>query len=138
LRGRLDDIHAAGVELVFVGNGAVPFARNFLESEVPGSEVYTDPSRESYLALGMRRGLAGVLGPHSLVAGMRARRAGFRQHGVEGDPLQLGGFFAVEKGGRIVYAQVHSSAGDRPDVDAALRSLTAQVGQSGHGGGGSR
>lgn len=124
MRGRLDDIHAAGAELVFVGNGAVPFARNFLQCEVPGSEVYTDPSRESYLALGLRRGLTGVLRPDSLVAGMRARRAGFRQHGVEGDPLQLGGFFAVEKGGRILNAQVFNSAGDRPNVDAALRSFT--------------
>ncbi len=123
MRGRLDDIHAAGAELVFVGNGAVPFARNFQEREVPGCEVYTDPSRASYLALGMRRTVIGTLRPKSLLAGWRATRAGHVQHGVEGDPFQLGGFFAVARGGRILYAHVHSSAGDRPDVDAALRHL---------------
>jgi hypothetical protein len=123
LRGRLDDIHAAGAELVFVGNGAVPFARNFQEHEAGGAEVYTDPSRESYLALGLRRSVAGTLGPRSLLAGLRATLAGHVQRSVEGDPYQLGGFFAVAPGGRILYTHVHRSAGDRPDVDAALAAL---------------
>jgi hypothetical protein len=125
LRGRLDDIHAAGTELIFIGNGAVHFAKNFAETLVPGSEVYTDPSRESYMALGLKRTLMGVMGPRSLLAGFRATRAGHIQKSVEGDGMQLGGFFAVAEGARIVYADIHTSAGDRPDVTAALAALAA-------------
>lgn len=131
MRARKHDIEAAGASLVFVGNGAVPFARNFQETRVPGFEVYTDPSRESYRALGLRRGLWGVLNPTSLRVGWRARRAGFEQTTVEGDPLQLGGFFAVARGGEILYSHVHTSAGDRPDVDAALAALRQSTGSAG-------
>jgi len=123
LRGRLDDIHAAGAELVFVGNGPVHFAKGFRDRQVPGCEVYTDPSRATYEALGMRRSVLGTMGPRSVVAGMRATMAGHRQTSVEGDPFQLGGFFAVARGGEILYARPYSSAGDRPDVDAALAAL---------------
>src|SRR5436190_11301774 len=125
LRGRLDDIHAAGAELVFVGNGAVRFARNFQEHHVPECEVYTDPARASYLALGLRRTVMGTVDLRSVVAGWRARRAGHVQRSVEGDPFQLGGFFAVAKGGAIRYRHAHDSAGDRPNVDAALAALRA-------------
>lgn len=127
MRGRRDDIRAAGAELIFIGNGAIHFARNFAEEQVPGFEVYTDPSRESYMALGLKRTLLGVMGPRSLLTGFRATRAGYVQKSVEGDGMQLGGFFAVAPGGRIVYADIHSSAGARPDVDAALRALAAPV-----------
>jgi hypothetical protein len=125
LRGRLDDIRKAGAELVFVGHGAVRFARHFQEHEVPESEVYTDPSRASYLALGLRRSVRGTIRPSSLLAGWRARRAGFEQHSLEGDPFQLGGFFAVARGGAIRYGRAFSTAGERPDVDAAVRALRA-------------
>jgi len=123
LRGRLDDIHEAGAELVFVGNGVVPFAKHFQETHVPGCEVYTDPSRASYLALGLKRSVAGTIGPSSVLAGLRARRAGHSNGRLEGDPFQLGGVFAVAKGGAIRYEEAHGTAGDRPDVDAALAAL---------------
>jgi hypothetical protein len=131
LRGRSEDIKAGGADLVFVGNGAVPFAKHFREREVPGFKVYTDPSRESYRALGLKRSLLGTLGPRSLLAGMRATSAGHVQTSVEGDAFQLGGFFAVARGGEIRYAELYSSAGDRPDIDHALAALRRDVRQSG-------
>ena len=123
MRGRRGDIESAGATLVFVGNGAVHFSKNFQERYVPGFEVYTDPSRESYRALGLKRSVTGTLGPRALLAGLRATAAGHVQTSVEGDGLQLGGFFAVARGGEILFGEVFSSAGDRPDVDAALAAL---------------
>ncbi len=127
MRGRRGDIEGVGAKLVFVGNGAVHFARNFQENEVPGFEVYTDPSRESYRALGLKRSVRGTLGPRALRAGLRSTLAGHVQTSLEGDGFQLGGFFAVARGGKIVYAEVFSSAGDRPNVDAALAALGRDV-----------
>ena len=127
MRSRSGDIRASGADLVFIGNGAVPFAKHFKEHEVPGFEVYTDPSRESYQALGLKRSLLGTLGPRSLLAGMRAVRAGHAQTSVEGDAFQLGGFFALARGGEIRYGEIHSSAGDRPDEDAALAALRGDL-----------
>ena len=131
MRGSSDDIKAARAVLVFVGNGAVPFAKNFADTQVPGFEVYTDPSRESYQALGLKRSALGTLGPRSLFAALRSTRAGHVQTSVEGDGFQLGGFFAVAKGGEIRYAEVYSSAGDRPNVHAALAALRHDLSRSG-------
>lgn len=130
MRSRSGDIRASGADLVFVGNGAVQFAKHFKEREVPGFEVYTDPSRVSYQALGLKRSLLGTLGPRSLLAGVRATGAGHRQTTVEGDAFQLGGIFAVARGGEIRYSEIHSSAGDRPNVGAALASLRGDVRRS--------
>ena len=130
MRSRRGDIRAAGADLVFVGNGAVEFAKQFQERQVRGFEVYTDPSRESYQALGLKRSLLGTLGPRSLLAGMRAVSAGHPQTSVEGDAFQLGGFFAVARGGEIRYAEIHSSAAERPNVDAALAALGSDVRRS--------
>ncbi len=123
MRGRLGEIQAAGAELVFIGNGTPAQAGNFQSHYAPGIAVYTDPGRKTYEALGMRRSVAGTLGPSSLAAGLRAWRQGFRQTGTEGDPFQLGGLIAVARGGEVRYVQLFQGAGDRPDLDAALAAL---------------
>lgn len=124
MRGRLDEIHAAGAELVFIGNGSVAFAKQFAAREVPGCRVYTDPSRTAYRALGLRRSVAGTLSPRSLAAGLRSTLKGYVQTSVQGDGFQLGGLFAVRPGGEIAFAQVNRDAADRPDLDGALRALS--------------
>jgi hypothetical protein len=125
LRGRLGRIQAAGAELVFIGNGTPAQAGNFQSRYAPGIAVYTDPGRETYQALGMRRSVKGTLGPSSLVAGLQAWRQGFSQTGTEGDPFQLGGLIAVARGGEVRYAQLFQGAGDRPDLEAALAALVS-------------
>lgn len=124
MRARLDEIHAAGADLAFIGNGSVAFAKQFGAREVPDCSVYTDPSRTAYRALGLRRSVAGTLGPRSLAAGLRSTLRGHAQTSVQGDAFQLGGLFAVRPGGEIVFAQVDRDAADRPDLDSALRALS--------------
>jgi alkyl-hydroperoxide reductase/thiol specific antioxidant family protein len=123
LRGRLKDIEAAGAELILVGNGSIEQALNFQRARAPEVRVFTDPTLESYKALGMRRSVAATLGLSSIVAGARATARGFIQTSTEGDGFQQGGTYAVAKGGTIVYSQPNRSAGDRPDIDAALQAL---------------
>jgi hypothetical protein len=125
LRDRLDEVRAAGAELVLVGNGSVQFAARFQREKAPDCAVFTDPSLEIYRELGMKRGVGATLGLSSLVAGVRAARRGYRQTSREGDAWQQGGTYAVAKGGRTVYAKANRNAADRPDLDAALAALRA-------------
>ena len=123
MRERLDDIRAAGAELVLVGNGSVRAAARFQREQAPESAVFTDPSLETYRTLGMRRGVWATVAPTTLVAVARALLRGRRQTSVQGDPWQQGGVYVVARGGTILYAQANRNAADRPDVDAALAAL---------------
>lgn len=128
MRERLDDIRSAGAELVLVGNGSVKFAAHFQQERAPEVRVFTDPTLESYKALGMKRSAAATLSPAALVAGARAMAHGHVQTSVEGDGWQQGGLYAIAEGGRIVYSRPNDNAGDRPDIDAALEALKAAGG----------
>ena len=126
MRGRLAEIRAAGADLAFVGNGSVPHARQFQARHVPGCDVYTDPARRTYEALGMRRSVGATLGPASTAAFVRATLRGHRQTSIEGDPWQQGGLVVLAAGGGLLHVQRNRTAGDRPDVDAALAALSGQ------------
>jgi hypothetical protein len=123
LRGKLDQVHDAGAELLFIGNGSAEQAAAFQREQAPDSPVYTDPSRSAYQALGMIRSVGATLGLGSMLAGIKAMRRGFRQRSTQGDPWQQGGLFAVARGGQVVYSQPYTDAGGRPDLEAALRAL---------------
>jgi len=122
--GRLDEIRSAGAELAFVGNGRPDQAAAFGRREVPGCDVFTDPSLKAYEALGMVRGVLATLGPGSIAAGVGATLRGRRQTRLEGDAWQQGGLLLLAPGGRVLFLQRNRSAGDRPDLDGALAALS--------------
>ncbi len=123
MRDRLEEIRTAGAELVLVGNGSVKFASAFQHDRAPELRVFTDPSRKTYEALGMKRGVLATIGVRSQVAGWRSTRRGYLQTSLQGDAWQQGGLLAVEKGGHVAYEHANRSAGERPDLGAALAAL---------------
>jgi len=88
--------------------------------------LLTDPSRESYCALQMRRGPASVLTPATLARGFKAWRAGFRQSPVAGDPLQQGGVVVIAPGGVERYRYISHDAGDHPTSTQILSAIESQ------------
>ena len=123
LRDVVDDIHARGAELVFIGNGTPEQARTLareLELAVP---LFTDPERRGFAALGARRSLAGALHPGTLRSALRAWRGGHRQQGVQGDALQLGAVVIVRPGDVVAYLHRSAYAGDHPPPAEILRRL---------------
>lgn len=130
MHGAKGDIEAAGGSLVFLGTGSPAFAKDFQQERVPDTPVFSDPSGATYNALGARSGLAVTLGPSSLLAGRRARAAGFRQGRTQGKALQLGGVAVILPGDRVAWSFLSQFAGDHPetgDVLAALRAAVATV-----------
>jgi hypothetical protein len=123
LRGRLDEVHAAGAELVFIGNGSPRLAKRFAETRARGVTVLTDPSLDVYRALGMKRSVIATLGPQTWLGVARSLARGNMQQVVQGDPWQQGGLLAMARGGRIVYRRPNRDAAERPDLAAALEAL---------------
>lgn len=123
MRGVKREIESAGARLVFIGNGATAFAREFRDTFVPDCEVLTDPSAASYALFGARRGIWVTLSPMSWPAGLRALRRGFMQSSSRGHAYQLGGVAIVDSGGLVRWSYMSRFAGDHPAPSEILARL---------------
>lgn len=120
---RLNEIHAAGAQLIAIGNGHEHWARAFIEEEGAAFPVYVDPSRRSYEHYGMKRGLTEVLGPKSVRHSLRAMSRGHFQSQTRGDGLQNGGVIVLDEDGEILYEHIEDEAGDLADLDEVIAAL---------------
>ena len=119
LRERVREL---GAERIVIGNGTVEQARLFRE-ETGTSPLFTDPTRQAYCAMEMRRGRRSVFTLGVLRNSIRAWRQGFRQSGVAGDPFQQGGVVIVAPTGRELYRFISREAGDHPPPSAILTAI---------------
>ena len=120
LHRRIDDIHAAGAELVVIGNGTPNFVAGFRETTGYRGPLFVDPSLEAYRRAGMKRGVTTVLNPKSALHLVRALRRGQRQGRTQGDQWQQGGTVVVAPDGQVRYAYHSSEAGDHAPIHAIL------------------
>lgn len=120
MHGVKDRIEAKGAKLVFVGNGAPHMAKAFQEDYGITSPLFTDPSLAAYRALGLRKS-GKVL--QALKAVPRAMLAGYFQGKTQGDAMQIGGVFVVDRTGDVVFEYKSEAAGDHPPTDAILAAL---------------
>lgn len=123
-------IRERGAELVFVGNGNRHFAAAFRDAHAIEAPLYVDTKRESYRALGMKRGFFATLGNLASMRNMaRALADGFRQGLTRGDAWQLGGVLVVLAGGEVAYRYASAAAGDHPRPEDVIAALPAPQGQ---------
>ena len=85
----------------------------------------TDPSRESYGALGFTRKLSGILSAKALVGGIRALRDGHHQSGIQGDAMQLGGAVVIGPGPALYFYYRSNLASDHPPVEKIVEASTS-------------
>jgi hypothetical protein len=97
----------------------------FKEEHCPTGDVGVDFERKAYKAFELKRGLASTFSPLSVGKALGAMRGGHRQGANQGDPLQQGGAFVIDRGGRIEYAYVSKRAGDHPTPEALLGALSS-------------
>ena len=129
MRDFIPRIHAAGGELVILGNGTPEHARWFIEDYSFDTPVVTDPALRSHKVVGARRGLRAVLDPRTFAAVFRARRRGLRQEKTKGSGTQLGGVFVITPRGDMPFRYLSRFAGDHPDPEAAVRALEQAAGR---------
>lgn len=55
--------------------------------------------------------------------GRRARKAGFRQTAVRGDPVQNGGVVVFDENGDVIYVHIEQETGDLADLDEVIAAL---------------
>lgn len=120
---RRTDFAARGVEPVVVGHGTVEEAQAFAAAHAAGLRVFTDPTREAYCAVGMKRGLGTSMSVGVVKRAARAYARGFRQTRTQGDALQQGGVILLAPDGRMLFEFISDEAGEHPSLDDVLAAV---------------
>ena len=111
--------------IVVVSFTAPPMLARFEGELQLGLEMFADPERAVYDALGFGRGSVSRVWLHPRVWMRYARllAGGARLRAAEGDTLQLGGDAVIDAEGRLAW--IHRSTGpeDRPPVTRVRRAL---------------
>lgn len=123
---RLAEIAALGVHALVIGNGPADHIEAFVErhglSDKP-VDVVTDPSLVAFDAAGLGRSMWATMGPLAVVDFLRALTHGQRARRTDGDLLQQGGAFLIDRG-VVVWAHRNASLGGHADaadlIDAVL------------------
>jgi len=123
LRDVVPGIRERGAEIAVVGNGSAEQAAGLVRELGLDFPLFTDPERRTFAALGARRSLGGVLNLGTLKSAVRAWSAGHRQHGVQGDAMQLGGTVVIHPGGRVAHVHRSEHAGQLPPLDGVLAAV---------------
>jgi hypothetical protein len=119
----IDKLHAAGAEVIVIGNGAPHFIAGFRELTGWQGPIYTDPSLGVFEAAQLERGIGRTLDPRGLFKTARALAGGHRQGRTQGDAWQQGGVLVVAPGGEIRWRHASARPGDNASVDEILASL---------------
>ena len=106
-----------------MGNGSVEALGEFADHYPDVVTILTDPSLTAYQAMDLRRGLTSALRPSVIKHGLRAWKAGHKQGRTQGDTIQLGGVFVIDKTGMIGFSQRSTEAGDHASIDDVLAAL---------------
>ncbi len=109
------DFESKNAQLAFVGNGTKEMITDF--KSILGSDsalVFSEPSMESYYAIGFKRGFLNVMNPHSIKNVVRAKFAGVPGGDMSGYRWQLGGVVFIKTTGEVPYLYFSEAMGDYP------------------------
>jgi hypothetical protein len=107
------------------------FIEGFIEREKLADQpvtIVTDPSLKVFEGADLERSMLATVGPSAIKAAWRARKAGYRQPGIEGDKLQQGGILLLDRNGAAAYYHRNEHLGDHAspsDVVAAARAAAS-------------
>jgi hypothetical protein len=108
-----------------IGSGFPAMAKAFAEKmDLPRDlPVLSDPKREAYELAGFTRSLGSTFSLRALFNHLRARRKGFRQGKVAGDPWQQGGTLIVAPSGEVLFEYRSEGPGDHAAPERLVAAL---------------
>lgn len=111
------------VKLVGVGLGYNSLD-TFVEAKVwDGVELYVDPEKNLYKALGLGQGgMRMLLDKDVINANNKAKARGVGGN-MKGDGMQLGGTYCVESSGKVIMEFQQEKFGDHPTREDVLKAL---------------
>lgn len=116
-----------GTKIIFIGNGTFQYIHYFKEDlNIPDATIYTDPTLNSFYAVGFKRGFLAALGPRSIANGIKMFTKGHRQGAYSkdsGDLWQLGGVIVIKSNGVVAYQYISQALGDFPPENDVTKNI---------------
>ena len=111
--------------MAVVGSGFPAMAKAFSErmglpKDLP---VLSDPKREAYQLAGFTRSIGSTFSLRALFTHLRARRKGFGQGRLAGDPWQQGGTLIVAPSGEVLFEYRSKGPGDHAAPERLVAAL---------------
>lgn len=127
LYGAKEEIEAAGVQVVLIGQATPRHAAHFRRTMKIDLPVLADEKRESYEAAGAKVATMGeLLGPKMVAKGIQAtRKLGVHQGRTIGHPAQLGGAMIVTPDSAVAWSHMSKDASDNAEPDEILAAVRA-------------
>lgn len=101
-------------------------ARSFRTENEIEFPLLVDEERQAYRAANLRSASPlHLLRSDNAVARRRARKEGFRQHGLGRDPFQLGASLVLGPGNTDLFVHLSTTFGDNAGVESLLDALKA-------------
>ena len=123
MRGLAQKIRDLGAELTLIGTGTPEQGRAFAERTESPFNVLVDPQLVGYHAAELKQKLYGGFRTTTLLRLIKARLAGFRSPGIQGNPHQLGGAFVITSDNELAYSYISKTLDDRGDPRTLLEAL---------------
>jgi hypothetical protein len=119
----IDQLTAAGADLILIGNGAPHFIAGFRELTGYQGPIYTDPSLATFRAAELQRGVGKTLDPRGIGKGIGAFVRGHRQGRTQGDPWQQGGVLVIAPSGDVLWHHASGRPGDNASIPEIVTAL---------------
>jgi hypothetical protein len=111
-----------------VGLGDRRYAAAFRDETGITFPLLVDEDRRAYQVAGLRQAsVVDLARPGNLLAGLRAARAGHRQHRTGPNPFQLGGSFVLGPGDVVRLAHLNATFADDAPMAALLGALARRA-----------
>lgn len=124
MRDTYDEIRSAGADVVAIGTGDSRYAASFVEQErIPFLVLVDDDAAAARAASVRDASLLSLVSPMAWPAGLRAFRAGVRQHRSGKRPTQLGATFVIGPGDSLRYEHLDDDASDHAPLDEVLAAV---------------
>jgi len=119
----LQEVANAGARVVVVSFGSLQGAAGWLKDTGCKLEMFLDPDRSLYRALGLPRSVSKVWGIstiHFYAGEVASGRTLPKSQQEEDDPLQMGGDFTLNRTGHLILCHPSSNPRDRPSLEKII------------------
>jgi hypothetical protein len=124
LRGRYEEIRAAGGDVVAIGTGDRRYARAFVADEaIPYPVLVDDAGVAATAALVRSSSFVGMLHPRTWAATRETWRRGYRIHAAGKRVTQLGATLVVAPGPRLAFQHLDADSTDHAPLDEVIAAL---------------